>query len=311
MTARLPSWDALELAGAPGDAPAAFCADLTPGSLLAAYRRGLFPMPAPDEYTRCLNEALFEDLVAAGVVAVLGVGEGAGPGAGGGGAGDVPYEVPYEVAWWSPDPRPVIGPGRVHLGRRLARRLRNRLDWWTSVDQDFARVVAGCAAGREQHWLTAELGGSLDRLHEEGWAHSVEVWERGEGRPGRPGSADGDGGEGGEGGEAGELIGGAFGVQVGPVLSLDSMFHRRPDASRVALADLSDRFAEAGGLLLDAQWDSPHVRSLGAATITRDQYLSILGCGDGPAALPTALRPARRLASMLSGSADAPVWSGD
>lgn len=166
----------------------------------------------------------------------------------------------------------MIEPGRAHLGRRLARRLRNRLNWSTSVDRAFARVVAGCAAGREQRWLTGELRASLEQLHEHGWAHSVEVWDDG------------------------ELIGGAFGVRVGPVLSLDSMFHRRPDASRVALADLSARFTEAGGLLLDAQWDSPHIRSLGAATIPRTDYLSILTRGTGPSALPTALLPARRLA---------------
>lgn len=74
MTVRRPTWSALDLSGAPGDAPAVFCADLTPESLLAAYRRGLFPMPAADDFARSLNEALFEDRVFGGAIAVLGEG---------------------------------------------------------------------------------------------------------------------------------------------------------------------------------------------------------------------------------------------
>ncbi|WP_329571592.1 leucyl/phenylalanyl-tRNA--protein transferase [Kitasatospora sp. NBC_01266] len=247
-------WRGLDLAAAPTDAPAAFCADLSAEGLLDAYRHGLFPLPAPDEYARCLNEALYEDQVAAGRITLLGEAEAA-----------------YRVAWWSPDPRLVIGVGRARLPRRLARRLRNRDDWSTSLDQAFPEVLAGCADGRDRHWLTGELRTALARLHERGAAHSAEVW------------ADG------------ELIGGAFGVRVGPVLSLDSMFHRRPDASRVAIADLAARFAEAGGHLLDVQWDSPHIRTLGAVPIPRPQYLATLR---GPAAgrPPVGGRPARALA---------------
>ena len=74
-------------------------------------------------------------------------------------------------------------------------------------------------------------------LHSEGWAHSIEVWE------------DSD------------LIGGAIGIGVGPVLSGDSMFSRRPNAARIAVADMAARFAQAGGALIDAQWDSPFLRS--------------------------------------------------
>ncbi|MFC9325037.1 leucyl/phenylalanyl-tRNA--protein transferase [Kitasatospora sp. NPDC057015] len=222
------------------DAPAAFCADLSPEGLLAGYRAGAYPMPAEDEYTRYLSEARFEDLVAAGEIPVIGAGTGT-------------DEVPYEVAWWSPDPRPVIAPAAARVGRRLARTLRTRLDWSTSVDLAFARVVEECRAGRVPRWLTDPLTAALGELHRAGRAHSVEVWEDG------------------------ELVGGAFGVRVGPVLSLDSMFHRRPGAARVAIADLGARFAEAGGLLLDAQWDSPAVRSLGGAPMPRTEYLELLG----------------------------------
>ena len=248
---RYPSWSALDLRAAPADAPAAFCADLSPAGLLAGYRAGAYPMPAEDEYARYLSEARFEDGVAAGDIAVVG-----------GGA-----EVPYEVAWWSPDPRPVIVPGEERLGRRLARALRNRLAWSTSVDTAFDRVVDECRVGRSPRWLTDELKQGLCGLHQEGRAHSVEVWEDG------------------------ELIGGAFGVRVGPVLSLDSMFHRRPGAARVAIADLGARSAAVGGRLLDAQWDGPAVRGLGGTLMPRAGYLRLLGSGRGSAPAG-GLRPA-------------------
>lgn len=246
---------AVDVARAPADAPAAFGADLGPDALLAAYRCGLFPMPAADDYASAFNEARFEEAVAAGEVALL-------PGAG---------DDPYALAWWSPDPRPVIDPGGVRLGRHLARRLRNRLEWWTSADRAFGEVLAACAAGRQPPWLTDGLRSSLGLLHERGAAHSVEVWE------------------------GGELVGGVFGVAVGPVLSLDSMFHRRPDAARVAVADLAARFRAAGGLLLDAQWDGPHIRSLGAAPIPRSRYLAELATPAEVGQLPLGALPVARL----------------
>ncbi|MFE6050735.1 leucyl/phenylalanyl-tRNA--protein transferase [Kitasatospora sp. NPDC056446] len=181
-------------------------------------------------------------------------------------------EDPYALAWWSPDPRPVIAPGGVRLGSGLARRLRNRSAWWTSADRAFGQVLAACAEGRQPVWLTDELAEVLTRLHGLGAAHSGEVWE----------------------GE--ELIGGVFGVAVGSVLSLDSMFHRRPDAARVAVADLGARFGAAGGRLLDAQWDGPHVRSLGAEPMARSRYLAELTAGGATAGRPEgAALPAARL----------------
>ncbi|WP_416873181.1 leucyl/phenylalanyl-tRNA--protein transferase [Kitasatospora sp. SC0581] len=238
---------ALDVRHGPGDGPVAFGGSLGalgPGGLLAAYRRGLFPLPAADVYASAYNEAVYGDDVEAGEVALL-------PGG----------ADPYALAWWSPDPRPVIAPDGVRLGSRLARRLRNRSTWWTSADRAFGRVLAACAEGRQPAWLTEELAEVLVRLHELGAAHSGEVWE----------------------GE--ELIGGVFGIAVGPVLSLDSMFHRRPDAARVAVADLGARFGAAGGRLLDAQWDGPHVRSLGAEPMARSRYLAELSGGGGASAV--------------------------
>ncbi|MGA5817572.1 leucyl/phenylalanyl-tRNA--protein transferase [Kitasatospora sp. NPDC094028] len=237
------AFDRLDLRRAPGDGPVAFGGVLGPAELLAGYRRGLFPLPAADEFVAAYAEARYGDAVEAGEIALL-------PGA--------PGADPYALAWWSPDPRPVIAlgpaarPGGVRLPSWLARRLRNGVAWWTSADRAFGQVLAGCAEGRQPAWLTAELRAALERLNAAGAAHSGEVWE----------------------GE--ELIGGVFGVVAGPVLSLDSMFHRRPDAARVAVADLAARFGAAGGRLLDAQWDGPHVRSLGAVPAPRARYLAEL-----------------------------------
>ncbi len=196
-------------------------------------------------------------------------------------AGRIPVigqgDDPWAVAWWSPDPRPVIPVSEVHLSRRLARSLNHRLRWTTSADRAFEQVLHACRTGRQPLWLTDELMDCLLVLHARGLAHSAEVWE-------------GD-----------QLVGGVFGVRVGRVFSMDSMFGARPGSGAVAVADLARRFAEAGGELLDAQRDSPHVRSLGAVLMPRRQYLSLLrsdGRLDRPDPLPrlsTAAAEARRL----------------
>ncbi|MFC5662278.1 leucyl/phenylalanyl-tRNA--protein transferase [Kitasatospora misakiensis] len=278
MTAAAPEevFAAVDVARAPADGPAAFGGDLAPGTLLAAYRHGLFPLPAADDYASAFNEARHEEAVLAGRITLL-PGSGSGSGSGSGTGTGTDDADPYALAWWSPDPRPVLAADGVRLGRKLSRMLRNRLEWWTTADTAFEEVLAACAEGRQPPWLTADLREALVGLHRLGAAHSAEVWE------------------------GGELVGGVFGVAAGPVLSLDSMFHRRPDAARVAVADLAARFDAAGGRLLDAQWDSPHVRSLGATPQPRARYLAALTDGAGGAAEPvrpldTARLPAARLA---------------
>ncbi|WP_328909507.1 leucyl/phenylalanyl-tRNA--protein transferase [Streptomyces sp. NBC_00234] len=249
------SWASLDLAHAPAGGPVAFCGDLSPDTVLEAYRAGLYPFPAQDAFACQMNEALFEADVASGAIAILGDGK----------------RNPYEVAWWSPDPRPVASPGDVHIGHGLTRRLRNRLGWTTTVDRAFPQVLDECRRGRSPQWLTEELMQSLTLLNAGRSAHSVEVWE-------------GD-----------TLIGGAYGMQTGTVFSLDSMFHRRSDASKVALADLADRAGAVGVHLLDAQWDSPQIRDIGFAPVSRDRYLATLrSAGDAPSP-PEDPRPARRL----------------
>ncbi|MFJ9902562.1 leucyl/phenylalanyl-tRNA--protein transferase [Streptomyces sp. NPDC101152] len=256
---RCPDWESLDVLKAAPDGPVAFSADLSPAGLLAAYRAGVYPFPAADEYTRALNEMVFADQVQAGRIRLVGE----------------ESADPYAVSWWSPDPRPVLPVSATHLGRSLARRVRNRLPWSTSLDRCFERVVRECRTGRAPLWLTDELIESLVRLHDLGHAHSVEMWEDG------------------------ELIGGVFGLQIGSVFSMDSMFHHRPDASKVAVTDLAARFAQAGGALLDAQRDGPHVRGLGGVLVPREQYLRHLRrTGSDRFPMSTATLPVSRLAQQ-------------
>jgi leucyl/phenylalanyl-tRNA--protein transferase len=229
--------------------------------VLGAYQRGIIPFPAHDEYSRNFDEFRYEDKVADGVIAIVGNGQ----------AG--PYGAdPYSVAWWSPDPRPVMKVQQVHIGRNVRKRLRHGPEWATTANHSFQRVIEECRHSREPRWLTDPLLESLLDLHQTGWAHSVEVWE-------------GD-----------HLVGGAFGIAIGATFSGDSMFSRRPDAARVAVADLAARFGQAGGMVIDAQWDSPFLRSLGAEPMRRERYLGVLAAGSSRSvALPGQELPARRL----------------
>jgi leucyl/phenylalanyl-tRNA--protein transferase len=266
---RYPGWDSFRFPGGPaGSSPGgsdpggaeqpgqlvAFCSDLSPASVLGAYRRGVVPIPAASEYFRTLNEVRYEDQVAAGAIAIVG-GE---------------RDDPYWAAWWSPDPRLLIDGDGVHLGRNVRKRLR-RDGLVTTADTTFGLVAEECRAGREPRWLTDELVGSLTELHAEGWAHSIEVWL-------------GD-----------ELVGGALGIGIGGVLSGDSLFGRRPAAAAIAVADMYARLVVAGGAVIDAQWDTPFLRSLGAAPVAREDYLALLGRSAAPIRLPPTALPALRL----------------
>jgi leucyl/phenylalanyl-tRNA---protein transferase len=240
-------------AGADG-APVAFCADLSPASVLGAYRRGIIPLPVSDEYFRTLNEFRYEDQVAAGTIGIVGDAE----------------ADPYWVSWWSPDPRPVIGAGDVHLGRNVRKRLR-RDALTTSADTAFREVAEACREDREPRWLTDPLLETLVELHGAGWAHSFEVWR-------------GD-----------DLVGGAIGIGLDGVLSGDSLFGRQPGAAAIAVADMSARLVASGGVLIDAQWDGPLLRSLGAAPMARERYLQLLDRPPEPLSLPAGRLPAERL----------------
>lgn len=157
------------------------------------------------------------------------------------------------LPWFSPDPRGVILAGRLHRSRSLRVTLR-RCGWVTTVDRDFEAVVRACGDERGEigTWITEPMVRAYLRLHELGWAHSLEVW-------------DGD-----------ELVGGVYGVQIGGVFTGESMFHRRTDASKVALADLDARLLAAGGRVLDVQVTTDHLASLGAQDVPREQFLRVL-----------------------------------
>ncbi|GAC1608195.1 MAG: leucyl/phenylalanyl-tRNA--protein transferase [Mycobacteriales bacterium] len=182
-----------------------------------------------------------------------------------------------DVPWCSPDPRAVLLPDMVVVSRSLRRSLR-RSDWTTTVDAAFEDVMAGCAApapGREDTWITERMRTAYAHLHRAGGAHSVEVWD----------------------GE--ELVGGLYGVLTGRVFSGESMFHQRPDASKVALVDLCARLRAAGTggpVLVDTQQATEHMRSMGQVVVRRQEYLAVLtALRDDAIRLDPARLPAARL----------------
>jgi leucyl/phenylalanyl-tRNA--protein transferase len=155
------------------------------------------------------------------------------------------------LLWFSPDPRCVLPVRDVHVTRSLRRTLA-RCGWMTTMDRDLAGVIEACADRPEGTWITPELRDAYLELGALGWVHSLEVWSDG------------------------ELVGGIYGVLVGGVLTGESMFHHRTDASKVAVLDLRARLAEAGGVLLDGQVVTDHLLSLGAVALPRDDFLTLL-----------------------------------
>lgn len=181
------------------------------------------------------------------------------------------------LPWFSPDPRGVLHFNDLHVSRSLRRTLR-RSGWTSTVDRAFGRVVAACGESRGDGgtWITPAMARAYERLHELGWAHSIEVWS------GR------------------DLVGGLYGVQVGGIFTGESMFHRRSDASKVALVDLVARLRTAGGRFVDVQLTTPHLLSLGATDVPRARFLDQLAAGrDLDVRLHTTARPVRRLLDAM------------
>jgi leucyl/phenylalanyl-tRNA--protein transferase len=159
-----------------------------------------------------------------------------------------------DVGWWSPDPRGVLPLPGLRVSRSLRRSARR---FEIRVDTAFEQVIAACADPRRPDgWITGDVLSAYVRLHELGWAHSVEAWD----------------------GDDGELVGGLYGVAIGGLFAGESMFHRRTDASKVALLGLVELLAEGGGLgrVLDVQWVTPHLASLGAEEVPRWRYLEMV-----------------------------------
>jgi leucyl/phenylalanyl-tRNA--protein transferase len=139
--------------------------------------------------------------------------------------------------------------------RRSARR------YTLTVDTAFTEVVRGCADPRRPHgWIDEEFVDAYTELHRLGWAHSIEVWAPGDAAEGRSRGP----------------VGGLYGVAIGGVFAAESKFHRARDASKVALIGLVDRMRDGGATLLDVQWTTPHLESLGAIDVSRTNYLQLL-----------------------------------
>lgn len=158
------------------------------------------------------------------------------------------YDDSVPVCWWSPDPRAIFELDKCHCPRRLQRTIRSG-KFHTTVNQAFVKVMRGCAAREEGTWITHDMLCAYARLHELGFAHSVEVWE---------GST---------------LAGGLYGVSIGGLFAGESMFSRRSDASKVALFATFERLRERGFVLFDTQVANDHTRRLGAIDIPRAAYL--------------------------------------
>lgn len=156
------------------------------------------------------------------------------------------------LAWWSPNPRGVLPLDHLRISRSLRQSMRH---FTCTIDQAFERVIAHCANPARAHgWINREIISCYTQLHKMGWAHSVEVWNA-----------------------EGELVGGLYGVEVGGLFAGESMFHLQPDASKAALVHLVKVLKECSGpRLLDVQWATEHLVSLGAVEITRHEYLDLL-----------------------------------
>jgi leucyl/phenylalanyl-tRNA--protein transferase len=185
--------------------------DLEPGTILAAYRRGLFPM-----------------------------------------------HVEGRLGWWSPVRRGILPLEGMRTPRSLLKSYR-RFSY--TIDSDTDRVISECAHQPRPHaWINDEIRSAYLTLHHLGWVHSVETWDAG-----------------------GDLAGGLYGVAIGGMFAGESMFTRQRDASKAALVFLVSTLRQSGATLLDTQWSTPHLASLGVVEIGRGEYLRRLaGAIGGP-----------------------------
>lgn len=164
------------------------------------------------------------------------------------------YSDDQPLLWWSPNPRMVLFPDEIRVRRSLAKRIRNG-GFLLTANQAFDDVVAACASPRDEQpgtWITDEMRHAYHQLHRLGAAQSVEVWQQG------------------------RLVGGLYGIALGPVFFGESMFSRTPDASKVALACLARSMSAGQGQLIDCQMHTPHLASLGARDISRDTFIGYL-----------------------------------
>lgn len=163
------------------------------------------------------------------------------------------------IMWWSPDPRAVMYPDKLHLSKSLKKNMRQK-NYQLSVNRDFEQVIHACAENRtgtseqssDDTWITSEMIDAYIALHHKQQAHSFEVWD------------------------GNELIGGLYGVAAGRIFSGESMFHSRTDASKMAFALTCMQIQQWGFELLDCQIMNPHLKSLGAEELPRASFKQCL-----------------------------------
>ncbi|MDG2025658.1 MAG: leucyl/phenylalanyl-tRNA--protein transferase [Acidimicrobiales bacterium] len=178
-------------------------ADNEPGTILAAYRAGMFPMPVEEDEL---------------------------------------------MGWWSPDPRGVLRLNQLKVSRSLRRSVR---EFDIRVNHAFPTVLDACAdPGRPHGWIDSQIHNAYLALHDMGWVHSVEAWQDD------------------------RLVGGLYGVALGGLFAGESMFHRVRDASKAALVALVGAFDDGVDRLIDVQWQTDHLESLGVQELGRAEYLA-------------------------------------
>jgi leucyl/phenylalanyl-tRNA--protein transferase len=160
------------------------------------------------------------------------------------------YSEGQPILWWSPAPRCVIFPDKLHLSRRTRRRY-NSGRFRVTLNQAFAQVIEQCAAPRDGEagtWITEDMLAAYLVLHHQAYAHSVEVWD------------------------GASLAGGIYGLAIGSVFFGESMFSRQTDASKIALTALCEHLVSCSYRLLDCQVSNPHLMSMGAVEISRGEF---------------------------------------
>ncbi len=166
------------------------------------------------------------------------------------------YELGQPILWWSPDPRMVLYPDQLHISKSLNKTIKKQT-FRVSSDNNFRSVIQNCATQRSKNrtdtWLTDEMQNAYMDLHERGYAHSVEVWD-----------------------EQDQLVGGLYGVTIGAIFFGESMFSKKDNASKVALACLTKALKKEDFKLIDCQVESSHLSSLGAKNIKRQNFIQEL-----------------------------------
>ena len=155
-----------------------------------------------------------------------------------------------DIAWFSPDPRGIIPLDGLHIPHGLKRALRKK-PFEIRFDTALPEVIDGCG-DRATTWISPEIKRSYVKLHELGYAHSVECWDE-------------DG-----------LAGGLYGIAIGGAFFGESMFSRKPEASKIALVYLVERLNEKNFELLDTQWSTSHLETLGCIEVPRYEYMARL-----------------------------------